>query len=147
IKDIDSYFDQMIEAKESYKDMTDMEILLSDYKEYDMDGTMIAVASVEARGEERRADMAKRMLKEAETALKEKSLEHIYIMLNDGDNKITELLYCGEGADIVSEEAFTMDKDGNIIIDHIASRKKDIVPPLTDAYKALNGSWKVKKAA
>lgn len=139
LKDVDSYFDKMVEAKESYKDMTDAEILLSDYKEYDMEGRLIAIASVEARGEVKRVDMAKRMLTEASKVISTSSVEHIFIMLNDGENDLTEVVYCGDGAENIAQEAFSVNEEGKIIIDHVASRKKDMVPPLTATYK-LKGS-------
>ena len=148
LEDTDSYYLMMRAAKEAYPDMSDAEILLSDYKEFDMDGTLIGIASVDASGLEHFEDMEECMQEVMEEYYEDSSLVHMFLMLNDYDRNLTELLYCGEGAEEVVQDAFELDEDDRVMIDHVASRKLDIVPLLTMAYQDLaNAVWAVDEAA
>lgn len=148
MEDTGSYYLMMREAKEAYPDMSDEEILLSDYKEYDMDGVLIGIGSVDASGQEHFEDMKERMQKVMEEYHKGSKLVHMYLLLNDYDRNVTEMLYCGEGAGEVVQDAFGLDEDGRVMIDHVAARKLDIVPPLKTAYQdPANAIWAVDEAA
>ena len=148
LEDTDSYYLMMRAAKEAYPDMSDAEILLSDYKEFDMDGTLIGIASVDASGLEHFEDMEECMQEVMEEYYEDSSLVHMFLMLNDYDRNLTELLYCGEGAEEVVQDAFELDEDDRVMIDHVASRKLDIVPLLTMAYQDLaTAVWAVDEAA
>ncbi|MCR5747033.1 MAG: manganese-dependent inorganic pyrophosphatase [Lachnospiraceae bacterium] len=135
IEDKDEFYMHMMEAKESYTGMTEEDILLSDYKEYDMSGTNIGIAVVEASGIKNNRQMVERMKTAMEEYMKNAEIRNIYVAVNDNVNNITELLYYGDNTDEIIKKAFSPDADGKITFDHVASRKKDIVPALTDAYK------------
>ena len=148
LEDTDSYYLMMRAAKEAYPDMSDEEILLSDYKEFDMDGMLIGIGSVDASGLEHFEDMEECMQEIMEEYYEGSRLVHMFLMLNDYDRNLTELLYCGEGADEVVQDVFELDEDDRVMIDHVASRKLDIVPLLTMAYQDLaNAVWAVDEAA
>ena len=148
LEDTDSYYLKMREAKEAYPGFSDEEILLSDYKEFEMSGMLIGIGSVDASGEAHFEDMKARMQKAMESYYENSRLVHMFLMLNDYDRNLTELLFCGEGASDVAQDAFGLDNENRVIIDHVASRKHDIVPPLTVAYQdPANTAWAVDKAA
>ena len=148
LEDTDSYYLQMREAKEAYPDMSDEEILLSDYKEFDMNDVLIGIGSVDASGKAHFEDMKERMQKAMESYYEDSRLVHMYLMLNDYDRNLTQLLYCGEGALDAAQDAFGLDEGKRVMFDYVASRKRDIVPPLTIAYQdPANTAWAVDKAA
>jgi manganese-dependent inorganic pyrophosphatase len=117
-------------------------------KEFDMDGMLIGIASVDASGLEHFEDMEECMQEVMAEYYEDSGLVHMFLMLNDYDRNLTELLYCGEGAEEVVQDAFALDEDDRVMIDHVASRKLDIVPLLTMAYQDLaNAVWAVDEAA
>ena len=63
ISDVDDFYKKMSEAAESYEGMTDEEIFLSDYKEYDMSGTAVGIACINASNPEEVEGMKEKMLR------------------------------------------------------------------------------------
>lgn len=133
IVDINSYYSQLRDAAASYDGMTDEEIFYSDYKEYDMSGTSIGIASVNATGDET-DDICIRMQGVMENIYNTQKMKHLYVMVNDNKNNKTHIAFYGDGSEKITEKAFGTIKNNHIILTPASSRKKDIVPPLGDAY-------------
>ncbi len=135
IRDQDSWFTQMDEAARSYYGMTDREILLSDYKEYDMSGTNVGIACLYADFAKGK-DPCERVLEMMEEAFPALNVEHLYAMLVFPAEDQTVLLSFGPGAEQMALQAFSAGQDGRIVFTPQASRKKDVVPPLLAVYAA-----------
>jgi manganese-dependent inorganic pyrophosphatase len=56
-------------------------------------------------------------------------------MLTDIMDESTDLIYCGEGAATIVQAAFTSDATDRTYLKGVMSRKKQIVPQLTEALK------------
>lgn len=141
IDDLDGYYAILQEHAESYDGMTDEEIFYSDYKEYEMNGKRVGIACVNAadgRVEELRGKMQQVM----QDVYAGQEMEHLYVMLHDVQNDQTVLLYFGDGAGEIAEEAFAayFGPDGSIVISPAASRKKDVVPYLEEVYSAVKAA-------
>lgn len=135
IRDPASWFAQMDEAARSYDGMTDREMLLSDYKEYDMSGTSVGIACLYADFIEGQ-DPCERVLGMMEEAYSALNVSHLYTMLAFPEKDETVLLSFGLGAEQLALQAFPAGEDGRIVFTPQASRKKDVVPPLLNAYAA-----------
>lgn len=133
IQDQDAWFAQMDEAARAYYGMTDREILLSDYKEYDMSGTSVGIACLYADFAKDQ-DPCERVLAMMEEAFPDLNVAHLYAMLAFPAEDETVLLSFGQGAEQVALQAFSAGEDGRIVFTPQASRKKDVVPPLLNAY-------------
>ena len=133
IKDIDAFYREMREHALSYEGMTDREIFLSDYKEYEMGAKRVGIACVNADGDAAEP-MCRKMTAFMEEYLSAQEMDHLYVMVYDAAGDRTLLLYCGDGSEDIVKAAFGEPADGRFVITPSASRKKDVVPPLQEAY-------------
>ena len=65
----------------------------------------------------------------------EHGADMLFFMLTDIMDESTDLIYCGEGAEAAVNAAFTSDAPDRIYLKGVMSRKKQIVPQLTEALK------------
>lgn len=100
---------------------------------YGMHGHKISISSILAKDEITQQSLCQRLLKVMENA--DNSIEHRYAFVIDKKNHKTELIYSGNGAEEKAKKAFKANSEGKIIFNFDVSRKLDIVPPLTEAYK------------
>ena len=133
LENIDEYYSKMLEAAISYEGMTDEEIFFSDYKEFEMNGHKVSISSILAKDEKVQQDLCSRLLKVMNNA--DQAIEHRYAFIIDKNNHKTEIIYFGNGAEEIARKAFKANNEGKFILDFEASRKFDIVPSLSQAYK------------
>ena len=68
------------------------------------------------------------------TAIEVQRLDMLFFMMTDILNESTELLYCGEGAQQLAQEAFGGETgDDSVVLPGIVSRKKQLIPALLNA--------------
>ena len=106
---------QMSEASNNYYGMTDKEIFLSDYKDYNISDKAIGIGSLDCKASEME-DFISRMLAVMPKIMSEKQLDMLFAKI---DNKVpnpddsnpdepfvddgTYFIYCGQGAQTVAE--------------------------------------------
>lgn len=137
ISDTDAFYQEMYKASLSYDGMTDGEIFLSDYKEYESDGTNYSIGCINVYDEEDAREMAERMKKTLPWTLRTTGMDMSFAQIgifHDGIS-VTFLVPSDDEAKEVIEEAFG-DRavyDGTSFrIEPGISRKKDLVPAITD---------------
>lgn len=132
ISDIDDFYKKISEAAESYVGMTDEEIFLSDYKEYEMSGTSVGIACVNAADQENAERMKERMLHAMEDIFEKQRMEHLFAIVKNGKDNQSVIIGYGDGASDILIQAFGSDE---YLFEPAASRKKDVVPKLEEVYK------------
>lgn len=137
ISDTDAFYQEMYKASLSYDGMTDGEIFLSDYKEYESGGTNYSIGCINVYDEEDAKEMAERMKKTLPWTLRTTGMDMSFAQIgifHDGIS-VTFLVPSDDEAKEVIEEAFG-DRavyDGTSFrIEPGISRKKDLVPAITD---------------
>ena len=134
ISDIDDFYEKMSEAAESYEGMTDKEIFLSDYKEYEMSGTAVGIACVNAADQENAEWMKERMLQVMEETFENQSMDHLFVVVKNRKNDQSVIIGYGDGISDILTQAFGTEE---FLFKPAASRKKDVVPKLEEAYKSI----------
>lgn len=134
--EVNALYQGMVEAKMSYEDMTDGEIFLSDYKEYEEAGIRFGIARVDAVSEENARQLADRMM--TVMGEREEGLDMLFtIVKNQGEGE--NLMYMvarGDGAVDVLQSAFgNYDEEKYFVFQESLSRKKDVVPAITEVLK------------
>ena len=137
IKDVDAFYQDMYKAALSYEGMTDEEIFFSDYKEYESGGTKYSIGNINAYDEESAKDLAERMLEVFPSALASTGMDMAFVQINviHDDVSFSCLIPSDKDADAVLEAAFNGAAVHEGIwykIEPCASRKKDVVPPITN---------------
>ena len=137
IEDTDTFYKEMYAEKLSYKGMSDLEILMSDYKEYEASGVKFGIAMANAIDEENSAKLAERLkaaLPEFSTQ-KDVDLWFAEISIREEGVKIDYIIPYGDYAKKVMEDAFPEfdEYDGTSFIFRSGlGRKTKFVPGLTD---------------
>ncbi len=139
ISDISSYYAAMRKARSSFEGMTDEEILLSDFKEYEIEGVRLGIGSVFASKELGLEELCLRMRAAMPAVREKRGLDMVFMMLGDRDANVSHIPFCGEGAKEVAEYGFqsTATADNCIISTYISSRKAQFVPAVTQGILQL----------
>ena len=137
VEDTTAFYKEMYAEKLSYKGMTELEILLADYKEYEASEVTFGIALANAIDEENAAKLAARLktaLPEA-YALKGVKLMYAEISIREEGVKIDYIIPCDEYSEKVLTDAFPDydEFDGtSYIFRKGLGRKTKFVPGLTD---------------
>lgn len=134
----------MIEASYNYDGMTDVEILLSDYKDYDVNGHLFGIGNITVM-QSQVEEMIKRMLTVMPEVMTQKGRQMLFglidVMIPNPDFNDTEkpyvkrgsyFIYYGEGAQRIAESVIGQSiREGVTFSPRNLSRKTDIVPQIT----------------
>ena len=134
----------MENAASDYTGMTDTEIFLSDYKEYDISGLMLGFGSLVCRQNEMDA-FIDRMLATMPEVMKQNGLQMVVAKIdnmveNTGDDRArrpyvengTYFIYYGEGAKAMAEAVFGPSLREGVCYTTENLSRKQIVPRITD---------------
>ena len=133
IKNQNDYYKDLLEHLQSYDGMSDEEIFHSDYKEYEMSGKSVGIASVNANGSNLESLISK-MQSTMGALYTVQGMDHLYTIVNDANNNRSFLIYYGDGAIDIVRSAFKEPINNRVEFEKVVSRKKDIVPNLEAAY-------------
>lgn len=137
IPDTDTFFQEMLKEKLSYDGMTDEEIFLNDYKEYETKGTKYGIGVIDVYDEESAGTMAKRMKDILPDILKTTGMDMAFAKVSvsgDEDYYYSYIVPSDEKAAQVIEAAFGdkgVFEDGAYLFRQSMSRKKILVPAIT----------------
>lgn len=137
VKDIDGMFKKLHEELLSYEGFTDEEILFSDYKEYEVEGTKFGIGMVNAIDDETSLDLAARMKEALKTGFEERDADLMFALVGIRENGLTvdRIVPANERSKEVFEAAFP-NNDGydgtSFLFNDGLGRKTKFVPGLTD---------------
>ena len=132
ISDIGALYAGMKAAKASFEGMTVSEIFHSDYKEYTAGAVTFGVSSVYTEAEESLAELAEKIEGEFPSLYAQDGQDLLFCLISTDET--SWMIWYGEGAEQAVRESFPeYDGSGRMIFVPKASRKENIVPPLTAA--------------
>lgn len=134
IDDFDAFAAGMLDAQNSYAGMTDLEIYQSDYKEYEVGGTTFGIGVVNAATEEDHKAISEKMIRAMDENYDDIGLDMLFVMVKCKPEDKMVMAGSGEGANELLMKCFgNFDGDRLFLFDENVSRKKYIVPVLTEA--------------
>ena len=135
---------QMTNADNNYDGMSDIEIFLSDYKEYDMGDKAVGIASLECMASEMEG-FINRMLDVMPQVMRDNKRDMVFAKI---DNKVpnpdesnpdepfvddgTYIIYYGEGTRAIAETMYGQSLREGVIYSKEKVSRKQIVPKLTE---------------
>ena len=138
---------QMAEAAYNYDGMTDAEIMLSDYKEYEINRRLIGFGSLACKNAEMKPFIA-RMLAVMPEVMKQKGRDMMFAKIDNlvanpdpTDTSVpyiengTYFIYYGEGAKAIAEAIFGSSLSEGVIYTSENLSRKQIVPKITELLK------------
>ncbi len=134
----DELYAGMADALVRYVGMSDRDIFLSDYKEYESAGTAFGIASINAVNESAMPDLTDRMMAVMKEMLPESGLDMLFVIIHNKNEEPTENQTClaawAEDAQMILEKVYGPgDETGRHMIREHLSRKSDVVPALMGA--------------
>ncbi|MDO4441332.1 MAG: manganese-dependent inorganic pyrophosphatase [Moraxella sp.] len=127
----DDYAHAMFAAKSSTAHLTAREILLMDYKAYDIGGKSWGIAGIETVDTRQIFARLHELADTANTLAQEKQLDHLMIAIVDIKNNIGHLSAHDPIQNAIISQAFgAAPKDGVFSLAGVVSRKKQLVPTL-----------------
>ncbi|MGI6205070.1 MAG: putative manganese-dependent inorganic diphosphatase [Anaerovoracaceae bacterium] len=133
IEDIQAYAKEMFKAGSELAGKSPKEILYLDYKKFTAGNTTYGVGQVTSMDEDELRELAKTMNDYIHDTFSEHGVDMIFLLLTNILDESSELVYAGKGADEVVKKAFTSSEEGRTYLKGVVSRKKQVIPPLTDA--------------
>ena len=129
---VEEFAKEMFKAGTSLKGKTVAQIFNQDYKPFTIEGTRVGIAQVNTMDIEGFMPLKEEMLQYMETKAKEANLDMVMLLLTDILNEGSEILVAGNEPEIV-EKAFNVTlKDNGAFLPGVLSRKKQVVPPITN---------------
>ena len=136
INDIGGFYNEMYKASISYEGMSDEEIFLSDYKEYESGGKKYSIGCINAYDEADAKDFVKRMKNNISSYVEKNGMDMGFaqISIYHDDISVTYIVPSDEVASEIIQTAFgdRAEFDGESYrLEPGISRKKDLVPAIT----------------
>ena len=132
IDDIDALYGGMKAAKTSFDGMSASEIFHSDYKEYTAGAVTFGIGSIYTETEEQLAELAEMIEAELPSLYASDGQDLLFCLISTDET--TWMIWYGEGAEQAVRDSFPeYDGSGRMVFVPKASRKENIVPPLTTA--------------
>lgn len=128
---VEEFAREMFKAGSNLKDKDPKEIFHQDYKTFSSNDISFGVGQINVMTEEELADIKRKLLpylKETEEAMK---VNMIFFMLTNIFSESTELLYVGDNAEELIQNAFGVQPDvDSFRLEGVISRKKQLIPAL-----------------
>ena len=141
VTDVNAYYRAIHSEKLSYEGLSDMEILFSDYKDYEAAGVKFGIGLTNAIDDEAAAALAQRMKEILPEGFKTRNVDYMFaaVSIRENGEKIDYIVPCDEQAEQLMKDAFPDydEYDGtSFIFRKGLGRKTKLVPGLTDYLSA-----------
>jgi manganese-dependent inorganic pyrophosphatase len=135
--DIQEYGLAMLKAGSGIGDMTPMEIAKNDLKEFTIGDYRIIVSQISVMDPKEVMDLEPQLIEAMTTICEKEGFDMSLVMVTDILEEATYLLYTGSPKTLIGE-AFKKDASGtHVYLPGVMSRKKQIIPPLSEAVKRI----------
>ena len=135
--DINEYGLAMLKAGSGIGDMTPSEIAKNDLKEFRIGDYRIIVSQISVMDEKEVLDLEPELIEAMGHICEKEGFDMSLVMVTNILEEATTLLYAGSPKTLIGE-AFHKDASGtHIYLPGVMSRKKQIIPPLSEAVKRI----------
>jgi manganese-dependent inorganic pyrophosphatase len=135
--DVETYAQEMFKAGTSLKGKTVEQIFNQDFKPFTIEGIKVGVAQVNTMDIEGFMPLKDEMLSYMERKAEESGLKVVMLLLTDIINEGSQLLVAGKLPEI-AERAFKVTlSESTSYLPGVLSRKKQVIPPITNAISNL----------
>ncbi len=135
--DLKSYGMEMLKAGAGIGDMTPAEIAKTDLKEFQFGDYHVIISQISVMDPKEVLDIEPQLIEAMSSICEKEGFDMSLVMVTDILEEATYLLYAGSPKTLIGE-AFKKDASGtHIYLPGVMSRKKQIVPPLSEAVKRI----------
>ncbi|NLK36749.1 MAG: putative manganese-dependent inorganic diphosphatase [Epulopiscium sp.] len=132
--DIKTHAENMFRAGSSLQDKSPEEIFYQDFKKFTSNGITFGAGQITSMDASELTALKPKLLAFMENACQAPGMDMLFFMLTNIIHESTELLFVGEQAKEIVQEAFgeTTEENSAVLMD-VVSRKKQLVPKLINA--------------
>ncbi len=128
---VEEFAREMFKAGSNLKDKEPKEIFYQDYKTFSSNDISFGVGQINAMTEEELADIKRKLLPYLREKAESMKVNMILFMLTNIISESTELLYVGDNAEELIQNAFGVSADvDSFRLEGVISRKKQLIPAL-----------------
>jgi manganese-dependent inorganic pyrophosphatase len=128
---IEEFAKNMFQAGSDFKNKTTEEIFYQDFKVFHTDDCDFGVAQISAMSREELDKVGEQLRPFMVQVLGDKKLDIVYVMLTDILNESSRVIFHGDNAGKIIEQAFNKrEEEDGILLEGIVSRKKQMIPQL-----------------
>ena len=128
---IDEYAQELFSMSSSLKEIGLTEIIEHDIKEYAISNMKLMLGQMNLYHLEELKDIKEELLKTMEAYCAEKKLDVLLMIFTSIEKNGSVMYYAGKQKWIVEEAYPTLINGEDILIEHVVSRKKQIIPRLS----------------
>ena len=132
ISDIQAYAKEMFKAGSELAGKSPKEIFYLDFKKFSAGDKTFGVGQVTSMDAEELGELKVTMDKYLKESFSEHGADMLFFLLTDILDESSELIFAGEGAQEVVNAAFTSAEADRTYLKGVVSRKKQIVPQITE---------------
>ncbi len=133
IADVQAYAKEMFKAGSNLLEKEPAEIFNMDYKKFTAGSTTFGVGQATSMDADELAQLKDILVDYMNANLEALGVDMLFFMLTDILDESTDLIFAGAGAKEAAAKAFTSAEEGRLYLKGCVSRKKQIVPQLTEA--------------
>ena len=134
ISDLQKYAMEMFHAGSSLSDKTADEIFYQDFKQFMNENVTFGVGQISSMDAEELATIRAKIMPHMKSVCGKNDIQMVFFMLTNIIDEETELLFWGDKADELINEAFGVDTENNSCrLAGIISRKKQLIPAFMTA--------------
>lgn len=128
---VEDFAREMFKAGSNLKSKTPEEIFFQDFKTFSINDVSFGVGQINAMTREELIDIKEKLKPYLEKAIGKMNVNMIFFMLTDIISESTELLFVGNNAEELIENAFGVSADGDSFrLEGVISRKKQLIPAM-----------------
>ena len=135
--DVTEFAGEMFEAGSDLKMKSSEEIFYQDFKKFTAGDITFGVGQINSMNALGLEELKDRLLPYMQKAYKELGVDMVFFMLTNIIRESTEVLYIGNGAESLLENAFHVkSKEDGFWLNGVVSRKKQMIPAIVAAVNA-----------
>ncbi len=126
---------EMFKIKSNIDGTPVRELVMRDFKEFNMSGTMLGIGQLESVDISMFDPIKDELLEDMKKLKEEKSLDSVLLLLTDIMKEGSEMLVVSDSQDKIEQAFNTNFSNSKAWLEKVLSRKKQIVPPLEEAFR------------
>ncbi|WP_064580494.1 manganese-dependent inorganic pyrophosphatase [Streptobacillus moniliformis] len=133
--DLKEYGLEMLKAGTNLSSKTEIELLNMDMKIFEVEDIRMSIAQVNSVNEDEMLERKEKLLVEMKNLMEKEKVNFVMFVITNILTNDSVGLVSGNNLDVVEKAFNEKINDNMIVLRKVVSRKKQVVPPLTDAIK------------
>lgn len=132
--DYEEYGKELLAQKSKLGELSPREMVLGDFKEFEFDDRTVGIGQVETVDPEQVLQQKEDVLAAMQDIVADRGYAFLTLLVTDLLEEESTAFFVGDGQEVYEQALDTTVEDGAAFLPGVMSRKKQVVPPLEDAF-------------